>query len=79
MKNITEQAKKAALAVAFGAVMNGSIVTGIPSNVPGLSRALTCPSCTMKLSGKLPAQFTQYMTNEQKEKFRQSIKRRNQE
>lgn len=75
MTNYTERAKKTALALAFGVVMQGSMVSGIPGGVPGLSKALTCGSCTMGLSKGVPTQFAAVMTEEQKRRFKAELKK----
>lgn len=72
----TEQAKKAALALAFGVVMSGTMVSGIPGGIPGLSKALTCGSCSMQLSKGVPTQFAAVMTEEQKRRFKAELKKR---
>lgn len=72
----TEQAKKAALALAFGVVMSGSVISGIPGNVKGLSRALSCGSCKMELKRGVPTQFSAVMTEEQKKAFRKALRNR---
>lgn len=72
----SETAKKQALALAFGVVMTGSVISGIPGNVNGLSRALSCGNCTMRLNKGLPSQFAAVMTDEQKKVFKQSLRRK---
>lgn len=76
MSKPTERAKQAALALAFGVVMQGSMVSGIPGGIPGLSRALSCGSCTMSLSKGVPTQFAAVMTEEQKRRFKAELKKR---
>lgn len=71
----TEQAKKAALGLAFGVVMSGTMISGIPGHVNGLSRALSCGNCVMKLSNGLPTQFVAVMTEEQKKAFKRGLKK----
>lgn len=73
-KKPSERAKKQALALAFGVVMGGTMISGIPGGVPGLSRALSCGNCTMKLSRGVPTQFAAVMTEEQKRAFRKALK-----
>lgn len=72
---ISERAKRTALALAFGVVIQGGFVTGIPGGVPGLSRALTCGNCVMKLNRGVPTQFAAIMTKEQKDTFRKATKK----
>ena len=76
LRKPTEQAKKAALAIAFGVVMSGSVISGIPGNVNGLSRALSCGNCVMKLSRGVPTQFQAVMTEQQKRDFKRAIRNR---
>lgn len=75
-RSISEKAKRTALALAFGIVIQGGFVTGIPGGVPGLSRAITCSNCTMKLSKGIPTQFSMFMTDEQKKAFKQALRDR---
>ena len=72
----TEQAKRAALGIAFGVMMSGSVISGIPGNVNGLARALSCSSCVMKLSKGVPTQFAAVMTEEQKKAFKRALRNR---
>ena len=73
---ISERIKRISLALAFGIVLQGSFITGIPGGVPGLGRAVSCTSCTMKLNkGGIPSEFAPYMTDEQKKKFKEVIKK----
>lgn len=76
LKKPTEQAKKAALGIAFGVVMSGSMVSGIPGNVNGLARALTCGNCVMQLKNGVPTQFAGVMTDEQKKAFKRAMRNR---
>ena len=71
-----DKASKAALALVFGVVMSGSVISGIPGQVPGLTRALGCSSCVLKLSKGVPTQFAPYMSDAQKKAFKAEIKRR---
>jgi len=71
-----DKAEKAALALVFGVVMSGSLISGIPGNVPGLARTMGCASCVLKLSKGVPTQFAAYMTEEQKKQFKQLTKRK---
>lgn len=73
----TEQAKRAALGIAFGVMMSGTVISGIPGNVNGLARALTCGNCVMQLKNGVPTQFQAVMTDEQKKAFRRSLRNRN--
>ena len=70
----SEQAKRAALGVAFGVMMSGSVVSGIPGNVNGLARALTCGNCVMQLKNGVPTQFAGVMTDEQKKAFKRALR-----
>lgn len=70
------KAEKMALALVFGVMMQGSVVSGIPGGVPGLSRALGCGSCSIQLSKGIPTQFAAYMSEEQKKAFKQAMKRK---
>lgn len=73
---LAEKAKRTALALAFGIALQGSFISGIPGGVPGLSKAVSCTSCTMKLNrGGVPSQFAMYMTDDQKKKFKEAIKK----
>ena len=72
----TEQAKKAALGIAFGVMMSGTVVSGIPGNVNGLARALTCGNCVMQLKNGVPTQFQAVMTEDQKKAFKRALKNR---
>lgn len=74
MNKYTERAKKQALALAFGVMLSGSMIHGIPGGVPGLSRALSCGNCVMKLHRGVPTQFAAIMTEEQKRAFRKALK-----
>lgn len=74
-RKTSEQAKKAALGLAFGVVMSGSVISGIPAGVPGLSRALSCGNCVMKLSKGVPTQFAAVMTEEQKKAFKRATRK----
>lgn len=76
MEKPSEQAKKVALGIAFGVMMSGSIVSGIPGNVNGLARALTCGNCVMQLKNGVPTQFQAVMTDEQKKAFRRALRNR---
>ena len=76
MMKPSEQAKRAALGLAFGVMMSGSVISGIPGNVPGLSRALSCVTCTMPLSKGVPTQFAVFMTDEQKKAFKRALRNR---
>lgn len=76
LRKPTEQAKKAALGIAFGVVMSGTVISGIPGNVNGLARALSCGNCVMKLKNGVPTQFAGVMTDEQKKAFRRALKNR---
>lgn len=76
LKKPTEQAKKAALGIAFGVVMSSSMVSGIPGNVNGLARALTCGNCVMQLKNGVPTQFAGVMTDEQKKAFKRAMRNR---
>lgn len=73
MKN---KAEKMALALVFGVVMHGSVISGIPGGVPGLARTLGCATCVLKLSKGVPTQFAPYMSEEQKKAFKQQIGRK---
>lgn len=73
---IPERVKRTALALAYGVMMQGGLISGIPGGIPGLSKAISCTSCTMKLNKSgVPSQFSMYMTDEQKKKFKSAIKR----
>lgn len=76
LKKPTEQAKKAALGIAFGVVMSGTVISGIPGNVNGLARALSCGNCVMHLKNGVPTQFAAVMTDEQKKAFKRAMKNR---
>ena len=65
---------KMALATAFGVIMAPGLISGIPASVPGLARTLSCSACKVELKGGLPSQFSQYMTAEQRKKFRAQAK-----
>lgn len=69
------KAEKMALAFVYGVIMQGSIITGIPNNVPGLTRTLGCSSCEVKLSKGVPKQFAAYMSDAQKKAFKQAMKK----
>lgn len=71
MKN---KAEKIALALAFGVVMHGSVISGIPGGVPGLTKTLACATCSIKMSKGLPTAFAPYMTEAQKKAFKQARK-----
>lgn len=75
-KSVSEKAKRTALALAFGIVIQGGFVTGIPGGVPGLSKALTCGNCVMKLSRGVPSQFSMFMTDEQKKAFKTALRKK---
>ena len=75
MRRYSEQAKKAALALAFGVVIQGSLISGIPGQVAGLSRALSCGNCVLKLNKGVPTQFAHIMTDEQKRTFKRELKK----
>lgn len=70
------KAEKAALALVFGVAMQGSIISGIPGFVPGLTRTLGCGSCEVRLAKGLPTQFVAHMSEEQKKAFKAEMKRR---
>lgn len=70
------KAEKLALALVFGVAMQGSIISGIPGGVPGLSRTLGCATCQIKLSKGIPTQFAAYMSEEQKKAFKAAMKRK---
>ena len=70
----SEQAKRAALGVAFGVMMSGSVISGIPGNVNGLARALTCGNCVMQLKNGVPTQFQAVMTDDQKKAFKRALR-----
>lgn len=72
----TEQAKQAALGVAFGVMMSGSVISGIPGNINGLARALSCGHCVMQLKNGVPAKFAGVMTEEQKKAFKRALRNR---
>ena len=73
---ISEKAKRVALALSFGIMMQSGLISGIPGGIPGLTRAVSCTSCTMKLNKSgVPTQFAPYMTDEQKKKFKEAIKK----
>lgn len=76
LKKPSEQAKKAALGIAFGVMMSGTVISGIPGNVNGLARALTCGNCVMQLKNGIPTQFQAVMTEEQKKAFRRAMRNR---
>lgn len=76
MMKPSEQAKRAALGIAFGVMMSGSVISGIPGNVNGLARALSCGNCVMKLSKGVPTQFAAVMTDEQKKAFKRALRNR---
>ena len=71
----TEQMKRIALGVAFGVMFSGSTISGIPSNIPGLTRAVSCTNCTLRLSNGVPSQFSAIMTDEQKKLFKKALKK----
>lgn len=75
-KRPTERTKQMALGVAFGAIMSGSVISGIPTNVPNLSRALSCGNCSLQLKRGLPVDFVAHMTDEQKKAFKKAMKKR---
>lgn len=66
-----DKAKKDALALVFGVVKRDNMLSGIPGYVPGLLQKLHCTSCEVKLVKGLPIQFIDYMSEEQKEQFKQ--------
>ena len=70
----SEQAKRAALGIAFGVMMSGSVISGIPGNVNGLARALTCGNCVMQLKNGVPTQFQAVMTDDQKKAFKRALR-----
>ena len=73
---ITEKAKRTGLALAFGIMVQSGLISGIPGGVPGLTKAVSCTSCTMKLNKSgVPTQFAPYMTDEQKKKFKEAVKK----
>lgn len=73
---ISEKAKRVALALSFGIMMQSGLIYGIPGGIPGLTRAVSCTSCTMRLNkGGIPSEFAPYMTDEQKKKFKSEIKK----
>lgn len=73
---ISEKVKRTALALSFGIMMQSGLIYGIPGGIPGLNRAISCTSCTMKLNKSgVPTQFAPYMTDEQKKKFKEVIKK----
>lgn len=73
---VPEKVKRTALALAYGVMMQGGLISGIPGGVPGLTRAVSCVNCTMKLNKSgIPTQFAPYMTDEQKKKFKSVIKK----
>ena len=76
MMKPSEQAKKAALGIAFGVMMSGSVISGIHGNVNGLARALTCGNCVMQLKNGVPTQFQAVMTEEQKKAFKRALRNR---
>lgn len=71
-----DRAEKFALALVFGVMMQGSIISAIPGNVPGLSRILSCSSCKVVTKGGLPTQFVPYMSEAQKRAYKQAMKRK---
>ena len=71
MKN---KAEKAALALVFGVVMSGSMISGIPGHVPGLTKTLGCATCTLKLNKGIPTQFAPFMSEEQKKAYRKAMR-----
>lgn len=73
----TEQAKRVALGLAFGVLVSGSVISGIPAGVSGLSRALSCGNCKMELKRGVPTQFAGVMTDEQKKMFKKALRNRN--
>lgn len=75
LRKPTEKAKRAALGLAFGVVMSGTVISGIPGAVPGLSRALSCGNCVMQLSKGVPTQFQAVMTEEQKRAFKRAVRK----
>ena len=77
LRKPSEQAKRAALGVAFGVMMSGSVISGIPGNVNRLARALTCGNCVMQLKNGVPTQFQAVMTDEQKKAFKRALRNRN--
>ncbi len=74
MMKPSEQAKRAALGIAFGVMMSGSVISGIPGTVNGLARALTCGNCVMQLKNGIPTQFQAIMTDEQKKAFKRALR-----
>lgn len=73
---INEKVKRTALALSFGIMMQSGLIFGIPGWVPGLTRAVSCTSCTMRLNKSgVPSDFAPYMTDEQKKKFKELIKK----
>lgn len=76
LKKPSEQAKKAALGIAFGVMMSGTVISGIPGNVNGLARALTCGNCVMQLKNGVPTQFQAVMTDDQKKAFKRALRNR---
>lgn len=76
LRKPSEQAKRAALGVAFGVMMSGTVISGIPGNVNGLARALTCGNCVMQLKNGVPTQFQAMMTDEQKKSFKRALRNR---
>lgn len=68
-----DRQKKQALATVFGIVKRDGLVTGIPGDVPKLRKAVTCPTCKIKLAKGLPVMFESYMTEAQKAHYRDLI------
>lgn len=68
---MTSKSEKDALALVFGVMKRGSVVSGIPGFVPGLTKALTNPAYEVKLARGLPVEFSDHMSDEQKKRFRE--------
>lgn len=62
---------KEALALVFGIPRRDGMLSGIPGYIPGLKQKLNCRTCDVKLVRGLPKDFVEYMTDEQKEQFKQ--------
>ncbi len=72
---MVDKVKKQALALAFGVVMTSSLISGIPGNINGLTRLLSCGTCKVQMYRGLPIVFADQMTDEQKRIFRRELKR----
>lgn len=69
----TRKQKQRALALAFGVTTHDNMLHGIPGGVPMLGKALTCNTCEYKLVDGVPEKMAPYMTEEQKQIFKEAL------